>query len=170
VQSDNLRHGSRTDAGIETAAEPSASRTGCAGDTVRTRPQHHASVNRTRWTLSAIAGAILTATVIIGPHRLPAVSFCWFRSMTGLPCPGCGLTRAVFAISGGEFAAAWHFNPFGYLAYGILIVMLLLPILGRVAPKITAFIESSWFLNMFIGLSVAGLMIFGLIRLAFYLG
>ncbi|MFO7974215.1 MAG: DUF2752 domain-containing protein [Candidatus Hydrogenedentota bacterium] len=126
--------------------------------------------NRPRWTLSVIAGAILLTTLVIGPHRLPGVSFCWFRSTTGLPCPGCGLTRSVFCISGGEFASAWHLNPFGYVVYGSLIVMLLLPLLARVAPKTTALIESSWFVNTAIAVSVTGLIIFGLLRLASHCG
>jgi hypothetical protein len=169
VPSDNLGSQSNIDAGGDLSADTATSTPGSAEDTARAIPPTVSRANRTRWKLSAIAGAILAVTIIVRSLTLPAVSFCWFRSMTGLPCPGCGLTRSVFAISGGDFAAAWQFNPFGYLAYGVLIVMLLLPLLGRVAPKTTAFIESSWFINTFIVVSVAGLMVFGLFRLALYL-
>lgn len=170
MPSDNFGSHSNIDAGGDLSADPAASTIRSAEDTARAIPATVSRANRTRGKLSATAGAILAVTIIVRPHALPAVSLCWFRSMTGLPCPGCGLTRSVFAISGGDFAAAWQFNPFGYLACGVLIVMLLLPLLGRVAPRITAFIESSWFINTFIAVSVAGLMVFGLFRLALYLG
>lgn len=125
---------------------------------------------RTRWTLSILAGAALAATMLFAPRGLPHVPVCWFRSMTGLPCPGCGLTRSVFAIGSGEFAAAWHFNPFGYVVYAVLVVLLLLPALARIAPKLTGRIESSRFVNLFVGLNVAGLLVFGLLRLAMHWG
>lgn len=49
-------------------------------------------------------------------------SLCPSVLVTGFPCPGCGMTRAVFSILKGNFAAAWHLNPFSYAAV-ILVVM-----------------------------------------------
>lgn len=43
-------------------------------------------------------------------------SLCPSVLLTGFPCPGCGLTRAVFSILKGNFAAAWYLNPFSYAA------------------------------------------------------
>jgi len=39
------------------------------------------------------------------------VAFCLFRAITGLPCPGCGITRGVIEIARGNFRKAWHQNP-----------------------------------------------------------
>ena len=125
---------------------------------------------RTRWVLSAFAGAALAGTILVGPRALPHVPFCWFHSATGLPCPGCGLTRSVLAIGSGDFVAAWHFNPFGYLVYAILVVLLMLPVVARVAPRLTAVLESTWFLNTFVAVSVGALMVFGFLRLAMLTG
>ena len=36
---------------------------------------------------------------------------CLVKLVCGYPCPGCGLTRAGFAVLRFDFAAAVHFNP-----------------------------------------------------------
>ncbi len=46
---------------------------------------------------------------------------CPFRSLTGIPCPTCGGTRALAALSIGDLGAAIRFNPLVALsAMGIL--------------------------------------------------
>ena len=37
---------------------------------------------------------------------------CIFRKATGIYCPGCGSTRALRALFGGDFFAALRYNPF----------------------------------------------------------
>ncbi len=39
--------------------------------------------------------------------------FCPTRIVTGLPCPGCGMTRAVFCFATGQFAKGWAYHPLG---------------------------------------------------------
>ena len=46
---------------------------------------------------------------------------CPNRAMTGVPCPGCGLTRATLALFSGDLMGALHWHP---------LVPLLLPIFG----------------------------------------
>lgn len=36
---------------------------------------------------------------------------CPFALLTGLGCPGCGLTRAAAALVRGDLMAAWDFHP-----------------------------------------------------------
>ncbi|MFN8635714.1 MAG: DUF2752 domain-containing protein [Chloroflexota bacterium] len=38
-------------------------------------------------------------------------SFCPFKVLTGLPCPGCGLTRGTVALLHGDLATSFHFHP-----------------------------------------------------------
>ena len=47
----------------------------------------------------------------IGQIVLPEI--CSFRNLTGLSCPGCGLTRSFISLMDGEVRAAWRFNPAG---------------------------------------------------------
>ena len=41
---------------------------------------------------------------------------CPFHALTGLPCPTCGTTRALAALSGGRLAAALTWNPLAAVA------------------------------------------------------
>lgn len=41
---------------------------------------------------------------------------CILRILTGLPCPGCGMTRSWVHLAHGDVAAAFEYNLFGPLA------------------------------------------------------
>lgn len=47
--------------------------------------------------------------------------FCPMVIFTGIPCPGCGMTRALFEILQFDFADAWEMHPFvyGWVVLGI---------------------------------------------------
>jgi hypothetical protein len=49
---------------------------------------------------------------------------CMFRIVTGIPCPGCGLTRSFVAISHGDIRAAWEFNAMGPILYLLCILQI----------------------------------------------
>ena len=48
-----------------------------------------------------------------GAHSTPTP--CPVKLATGLPCPSCGVTRAVEALAGGDIAGSARTNPFGLL-------------------------------------------------------
>jgi Na+/H+ antiporter NhaC len=48
---------------------------------------------------------------------------CWFRQLTGFPCPTCGATRTAMALSHGHLVAAWQQNPFMFLCYAATILI-----------------------------------------------
>jgi len=48
---------------------------------------------------------------------------CLFRLLTGIPCPGCGMTRTFHMIGHGNFTDAFLMNPAGPAAF-MLVVML----------------------------------------------
>ena len=52
---------------------------------------------------------------------------CVFKGVTGMPCPGCGMTRACLAILQGEFTTAWRYHPFSFLLIGLAILIVFQP-------------------------------------------
>ena len=50
---------------------------------------------------------------------------CPFHAVTGLDCPGCGITRLALALSEGDFAAAFHANEALFVLGPILLLFLL---------------------------------------------
>ncbi len=63
----------------------------------------------------AAAGLLLVlGALLVGRLNLPNdryMTICFFRLTTGVPCPGCGLTRGISALSRGEFAQALKYHP-----------------------------------------------------------
>jgi hypothetical protein len=45
---------------------------------------------------------------------------CTFRRISGMPCPGCGLTRSFISMAHGRFADAWNFNPAGLFFFVVV--------------------------------------------------
>lgn len=43
--------------------------------------------------------------------RIRFHAFCPMVIVTGIPCPGCGMTRAVILLLLGEFQRSWNLNP-----------------------------------------------------------
>jgi len=86
--------------------------------------------------LAAGATAAIVISFIYTPLGLPETRSCWFRSVSGLPCPGCGLTRAFCAISHGEFAEAWKHNPFGFGFYLFALVLIAWPLVHYRRPDL----------------------------------
>ncbi|MFK7788044.1 MAG: DUF2752 domain-containing protein [Phycisphaeraceae bacterium] len=55
---------------------------------------------------------------------------CYVLKLTGIPCPGCGLTRGVMAAARQDWSGVLYFNAFGPLA----LIAVVLMVLGCVLP------------------------------------
>jgi len=106
--------------------------------------------------LSGLALLALGISLCWRPEALPALPLCPFHEVTGLPCPGCGLTRAFCAIGHAEFARAWAFNPFGFVFYAAAIALVAWPLARRRFPgAVRRVVQSRWFGGLPIALVVA---------------
>lgn len=71
--------------------------------------------------LLAFVLSIRGQTQVVLPFvNVPLPELCMSRRMFGASCPGCGLTRSFIALTRGDLAAAWSFNPAGILLFAII--------------------------------------------------
>jgi len=50
-------------------------------------------------------------------------SFCPFYTLTGLPCPGCGLTRAFVCLGHEQWRESLHWHPLGWAVFLLLALL-----------------------------------------------
>ena len=70
-----------------------------------------------------LTSAVFAVSALRSPTELPGFVLCPFRALTGLPCPGCGMTRAFCAIGHGDFAGALGFNPLAPLVFAAALLV-----------------------------------------------
>src|SRR5215471_21327843 len=73
----------------------------------------------------AFAGllAVFVTSILLRPPATEYFTLCGFKNLTGLPCPGCGLTHSFCALAKGDIGSAIGFNllgPFLFLALFVL--------------------------------------------------
>ena len=108
--------------------------------------------------LRAISAAALLAAALLpdrAAHGGPVL--CWFRRLTGRPCPSCGLTRSWQAAAHGRVRAALGHHPFGPLTMAIALWLAIDPRAERRVAATTGPVRS---------LAVAGWLVTWLWRLS----
>lgn len=95
-----------------------------------------------KWFLSFRVQRLIIALSLLGAiacmaafNQPPKLWQCIFHRFSGLPCPSCGMTRALFAAAHGRFKEAFAWHPMGValfaIAIGSAIVLLLEAAMGR---------------------------------------
>lgn len=89
---------------------------------------------------------------------------CPFRAMTGLPCPGCGLTRSWVQLVHGDPAASMAAHPFGPVLAGLVLALTFAVVLAAVRrrplPDFEGLVRRPWAVVL-----VGGWLVFGVLRL-----
>ncbi|MDR1801653.1 MAG: DUF2752 domain-containing protein [Lachnospiraceae bacterium] len=82
-------------------------------------------VKHMKWAIIAII-AYFVIIMQFSPYLCPVYTF------TGIPCPGCGLTRAGKLLLHGDLDGAFHMHPF---IYGVAFILIALFISRYVIQK-----------------------------------
>lgn len=76
-------------------------------------------------------GALLLACMLLQANEdsvstlgVPLPDICMMKRVTGLSCPGCGLTRCFVQMGHGEFRRAWSMSPAGTLFFLLLVAQI----------------------------------------------
>lgn len=113
---------------------------------------------------------LVLAVSFVFPLSGLGVDLCWLHASTGLPCPGCGLSRAVSAISQGEFGAALGLNPFAFVAWPTFLGLALLALLpGAARRRVEAALRRSGRTGRALELAFWAFLGFGVIRFGVFL-
>lgn len=96
----------------------------------------------------AFAGAVLALafvnmTGIVTAERMAGAVpiFCPFEALTGVPCPGCGMTRAILSLVAGDIGGAAAYNPFCFfLVFTVAVSILPSRWLAKVSPAVRKFL------------------------------
>lgn len=79
-------------------------------------------MKRQVWLLAAVAAA---GAGYYGWLRITGLAIpCMFRNVTGLLCPGCGITTLILCLGEGNLAGAYQANPFLFVTGPVLIAEL----------------------------------------------
>jgi len=75
--------------------------------------------------LLALVGltAVFTVSALLKPSTGEYFTICGFKNLTGLPCPGCGLTHSFCALTRGSIGEAFEFNLLGPFLYAVLVLI-----------------------------------------------
>lgn len=72
---------------------------------------------------------LLAAVLVVGQHHGRSMWACPLQTVLQVPCPGCGLTRALLALLKGQWQVAWNGHPFVFVAAGAMLWMFLAAVL-----------------------------------------
>jgi hypothetical protein len=86
-----------------------------------------------------VSGAILLFASLSRAGQPPPLVPCYFKEVTGAPCPFCGLTRSFTHAGHGYWADAWHEAPLGAVLYALVALTFLVSAWALMARRRVVF-------------------------------
>ena len=114
-----------------------------------------------------LTGALSLNVVAILLH-LPGWECVFFR-LTGVPCPGCGLTRACLLLLAGDLPASIRFHAFAPIFIALIAMLITCTLLPRTVTE--SFINKAETLERRTGITIiimGGLILYWLVRLLWF--
>jgi hypothetical protein len=84
-----------------------------------------------------LLSGVFAVSVLFAPPGGDYLTVCGFKNLTGLPCPGCGLTHSFCAVGKGQVMAGFEYNLLGpplFLLFALLWVRSALVMLNKTRP------------------------------------
>jgi Protein of unknown function (DUF2752) len=108
--------------------------------------------SRTVTTVTVLAVASLAALYAIDPTRHMVTPPCPYLTLTGIACPGCGLTRCLHFLLRGDLARAFDYNPWAFVIAPAAAAFALLPAVADEVRTLRVRTGISW---VMLGLTLA---------------
>jgi hypothetical protein len=113
------------------------------------------SLGRVRLTPGGVTAVTLLAAMLVpldwvqdGPLLCP------FRLLTGLPCPGCGMTRSVVALAHGDLQSSLFYHPLGVVVAAVGSMLVLADVMELVRRQRAGIDQSNGAVALLDGLAV----------------
>ena len=117
--------------------------------------------------IRAIMIAMVPVLSFFYPFAFNGPDICLFHRMTGIPCPGCGMTRAFFSMAHGRILDSLQYNALGTTIFIGILVLLIFTVLDFFrSTNYYGYVVSNG--RLFQSLIVA-FVIFGFIRLVAFI-
>lgn len=72
-------------------------------------------------TVACLTVAGLLLLYLFNPSEVKIFPVCLFKYMTGLPCPGCGMQRAIHQLMHGHLKSSFLLCPYAYFLGGVFL-------------------------------------------------
>ncbi len=92
-------------------------------------------------------------------------SFCYFYNLTHLPCPGCGLTRAIRYLLNGEFLLALKYHFFSFFVFFVISLVLLSFVVKKIDFYLELILKQKFLIIIFLFL----ILLYGILRIVMLL-
>jgi hypothetical protein len=70
-----------------------------------------------------LLSGILFASVVVSPFHREVFSVCLLKDVFGIPCPGCGITRAFLFLGHGDIRSAMELNANSLFAFSLVVLL-----------------------------------------------
>jgi hypothetical protein len=98
------------------------------------------------WIVLILCVCILMGALVLSPPKpdssylhighIPLPDTCSFKNLTGLPCPGCGLTRSIVSGIHGDFKASFMYHRLGLLTIAYICLQFLYRLIMIAVPSL----------------------------------
>lgn len=109
---------------------------------------------------TGLAGVVCLAYYFLLTHFNIGIP-CLFHEITGLLCPGCGITRMIVSISHLDFVSAFYYNPVIFVSSPLILYFVIRLYISWLTSKPY---KLNLFENILLYMIIATLIIFGIIR------